>query len=330
MTELIKVDEDTISARAREYASSARAANTRRAYACAWREFARWCEGRQSQALPAQPATVADYIAAIAERGQRASTIAVKLAAIRYAHRSAQAQTDPTASPVVRAVWGGIRRSIGTAQRGKAALAVEELRAMVRVAGDDLRGLRDRALVLVGFAGALRRSELVGLDVEDLRLNGVLRVTVRRSKTDQEGAGIVKTIPATGGELCPVDAVRKWLDASGVKSGAVFRPVDRWGRVRATRLATRDVSRIIKRLADAAGLDARSLAGHSLRAGFVTEAALRGVPEWAIAEVTGHKSLNVLRRYIRQAGRAQADAVRAVLGAPEAARFDAAMNSAGA
>lgn len=309
MNEIIPATGPTpLSAEARAYASNTRALNTRRAYASAWREFEAFCAGRGWPALPAPADAVIAWLAALADAGARASTIGVKLAAIRFAHQS-QA-TDPTALPAVRLVWQGIRRTIGTAQRQKAPVTLDDLRAMARACGDDLRGKRDRALLLVGWAGAFRRSELVGLDVEDLRINGVLRVTLRRSKTDQEGAGSVKVIPAIGGDLCPVAALRAWLDAASIASGAVFRSVDRWGHVRASRLSDRDVARIVKRLAERAGLDPRQFAGHSLRAGFVTTAAKVGVPEWQIQEVTGHRSSDVLRRYIRDAGRGQIEAVR--------------------
>lgn len=301
-----------VAARAHAYVQNTRAQNTRRAYGAAWREFEAFCAKHGYAALPASPNAVIDYITALADSGAKASTISVKLAAIRFAHQS-QA-TDPTALPAVRLVWQGIRRTIGTAQRRKAAVTLDDLRAMVRATGDDLRGLRDRALVLLGWAGAFRRSELAGLDVEDLHINGVLKVHLKRSKTDQEGAGSVKVIPATGNDLCPVAAMRAWLDAADIRSGAVFRSIDRWGHVRGARLTDRDVARIVKRLAEAAGLDPRQFSGHSLRAGFVTSAATAGVPEWQIQEVTGHKSAQVLRRYIRDAGRGQVDAIRAALG----------------
>jgi site-specific recombinase XerD len=297
---------------AADYARANRAQNTMRAYRAAWRAFAAWCEAEGRPALPADPLTVADYLA-FAAQAHKASTLAVHLAAIAAAHKAA-GQPDPTADERVAATMRGIRRVHGQPPVQREPLTLDDLRALVRTCGDDLPGLRDRALLLVGFAAALRRSEIVALDVEHVRINGTLRITIARSKTDQEGQGVVKTIPRLADqELCPVRALRAWLDAAGIASGPVFRSVNRWGKV-GKRLSAYDVARIVKRRAEAAGLDARMLAGHSLRAGFATVAALAGLDAVAIAEVTGHRSLDTLRRYIRAAGRVQADAISRVMG----------------
>jgi len=297
---------------AQDYARANRASNTLRAYRAAWRAFAAWCEAEGRLALPADPLTVADYLAFAAQQ-HKPSTLAVHVAAIRAAHKAA-GHPDPTADERVKATLAGIRRVHGQPPAQREPLTLDDLRALVRACGDDLAGLRDRALLLVGFAAALRRSEIVALDVEHIRLNGVLRITLTRSKTDQEGQGVAKTIPRLAdAELCPVRALRAWLDAAGIASGPIFRSVNRWGKVGA-RLSAYDVARIVKRRAQAAGLDARMLAGHSLRAGFATTAALAGLDAVAIAEVTGHRSLNTLQRYIRAAGRVQADAISRVMG----------------
>ena len=309
---------------AADYARASRAPNTMRAYRFAWRAFAKWCEAEGRLALPADPLTVADYLAFAAQaqkdskahkdsEAHKPSTLAVHLAAIRAAHKAA-GHPDPTADERVAATMRGIRREHGKPPVQREPLSLNDLRALVRACGDDLAGLRDKALLLVGFAGALRRSEIVALDVEHVRLNGVLRITIARSKTDQEGQGITKTIPRLAdAELCPVRALRAWLDAAGIASGPIFRSVNRWGKL-GRRLSPYDVARIVKRRAEAAGLDADMLAGHSLRAGFATQAALAGLDPIAIAEVTGHRNLNTLRKYIRAAGRLQADAISRVMG----------------
>ncbi len=296
---------------AEDYARASRAPNTLRAYRAAWRTFATWCAERGHPALPATPLTVADYLADIAGR-YKASVLAVHRAAIAAAHKAA-GHPNPTTDERVRATLAGIRKVHGQPAAQRDPITLDTLRALVRACGDDLAGLRDRALLLVGFAGALRRSELVALDAEHIRLNGALRITIARSKTDQEGQGYTKTIPRLDDEaICPVRALRAWLDAAGIQSGAVFRSVNRWGQVGA-RLSAYDVARIVKRRAEACGLDARMLAGHSLRAGFVTQAALNGLDMLAIAEVSGHKTLNVLRRYVRAAGKVQSDTIAAVM-----------------
>jgi integrase len=177
----------------------------------------------------------------------------------------------------------------------------EHIRAMVGHLPGSLLGTRDRALILLGYAGAMRRSELVGLDVADLEeADDGLVVLIRRSKTDQAGAGRRIGIPS--GEhagTCPVAAVRAWLEAARLEAGPLFRPVSRHGRVLPTRLSGRAVAEVVKRSLRAAGRPAGRYAGHSLRAGFITQAAMAGVGERAIQDQSGHRSLAVLRRYIR-------------------------------
>jgi integrase len=186
-------------------------------------------------------------------------------------------------------------------QEGKAPALTADVAAMVSRTPDNLLGLRDRALLLFGFAGAFRRSELVGLEIEDLTFteDGV-KVLIRRSKTDQDGAGQVVGI-ARGVNLCPVAALRAWFEASGITSGPIFRPVNRHGQIQPHAITAQVVALVVKRYAEAAGLDAGKYAGHSLRAGLVTSAAMNGVPEYVIQRQTRHKSTAMLRRYIRDA-----------------------------
>lgn len=289
--------------RAREYARQAKAENTLRAYRSDWAHFEEWCSRQGLAPLPAAPATVALYITALAEAGRAVSTIRRRLASISAVHQAAGHQS-PTQDMKVKTIWAGIRRAKGTAQRQVAPIVTEHLRAIVGALQlDTLAGLRDRALLLVGFIGAFRRSELVGLNVEDLTptAEGFV-VTLRRSKTDQEGEGETKAIPyGANAETCPARALRAWLDAAGITSGPVFRAVNRHGQVSARRLSDRAVALIVKRSVEAVGLDASRFSGHSLRAGFATAAARAGASERDIARVTHHKSDRVLRRYIRDA-----------------------------
>ena len=182
-------------------------------------------------------------------------------------------------------------------------MTVADLRMMCGIQGEDLQGIRDSALLLVGFAGALRRSELVGLDVADvIPADGGTILTLRRSKTDQEGAGRQVGIPyGSHRETCPVRSLHRWLEIAELEEGPIFRPIDRHGSVGSTRLSDRSVALIVQRAAKKAGLDPGLFAGHSLRAGLATAAAAAGVSEHDIARTTGHKSVAVLRRYVRTA-----------------------------
>ena len=284
---------------ARDYARAPKAANTLRAYRADWRHFAAWCERHGRSALPAAPETVALYLAELG--GQRkTATIGRRLTAIAQAHKAADHGT-PTTQATVKAVWAGIRRTHGTAQEGKAPALTEDVRRMVTALPDKLLGTRDRALLLVGFAGAFRRSELVALDVADVAETGDgLVVTLRRSKTDQEGAGRRIGIPYGSNPLtCPVRALRAWLELTTIAAGPLFRAVDRHGRLGPGRLSDKAVALVVKRAAAAAGLDPSRYAGHSLRAGLATAAAAANVPERVIALQTGHRSTKILRRYIR-------------------------------
>ena len=206
--------------RAWSYARQAKAPNTLRAYRADCQDFVSWCEARGLQSLPAAPETVALYLTHLAEAGRKASTMQRRLSSISQVHQAA-GHESPTKSAAVRAVWAGVRRERGTAQGGKAPAVTVDIRAMVAALPEGLLGIRDRTLLLVGFAGAFRRSELVGLDVEDVAFTREgLVVTIRRSKTDQEGQGQKVGIPyGSHPSTCPVRALQAWLEASGITSG---------------------------------------------------------------------------------------------------------------
>jgi integrase len=293
---------------ARAFASASRAPRTLDAYACQWRTFAAWCTSRGLVALPALPTTVAAFLVSRVDAGRKVASIALALSAIGAVHKT-RGLVSPTVHPAVTATWEGIRRTLGTAQRRAAPAAVDELRAMLEAlpcAG--LGAVRDRALLLVGFAGAFRRSELEALDVADLsfRAEGLV-VSVRRSKTDQLGEGAEVAISA--GEhaaTCPVRALRAWLELAAVAEGAtvaegaVFRSVDRHGHV-GERLDGAEVSRIVKRAAKRAGLDSSRFSGHSLRAGLATTAAKLGRADRSIMRQGRWASRAMVDRYVRDA-----------------------------
>lgn len=291
----------TLTSRAADYLAASMAANTNRAYQSDARQFAAWCEAAGVQALPASPATVALYLVGLADAGKKASTIDRARAAIRKAHELAGLD-DPTHAAAVVQSLKGIRRTLGSAPTQKAPTLAADIRAMLHTLPDTMKGKRDRALLLLGFAGAFRRAELVAVTVEDINetAEGVT-ITLPRSKTDQEGRGIVKGIlRGSNPDTCPVRALLVWLTAAGITSGPVFRAVDRHGNVKAP-LTAQAVALVVKEAAGAAKLDPAKYAGHSLRAGLVTQAAKNKASVSDIMRQTGHKSVETVNRYIRKA-----------------------------
>jgi integrase len=304
---------ETLADRAQRFAESSSSESTRRAYASDLRSFASFCAAHDLVAFPASPQTVATYVADLAPRA-KASTIRRHLAAIAVTHRRAGLES-PASHRVVRDVVSGVLRQNGSAPRRVDALTINPLAALLlAVDGDDAAGHRDRAILLLGFAGALRRSELAALRVEDLRFtkHGLL-VTIARSKTDQHGEGQEIAIPTVvTTSLCAVRAVRAWLEASGVASGPLFRSLTPHRRVTEAPIGGRDVSNLIQRLARRAGLDG-AFSGHSLRAGFATSAAQAKVPLDVIMRTTRHRSLAVLQGYIRRADAFDAPALSTII-----------------
>ena len=286
---------------ARAFASAARAERTRDAYRYQWARFEAWCDERGFAVCPARPTTLALYLTAWANEGASVATLAQALAAISEAHGVA-GHPSPRKAPEVREVWKGIRRLLGVAPRRVEPMVVERLRELVAVLEDTRIGRRNRALLTMGFAGALRRSELVALDVEDLRFTAEgIEALIRRSKTDQEGAGATVGIPfGSDPATCPVRAIRAWLEDAMHGQGALFRSVSRHGKV-GERLGGRDVARIIKRTALRAGLDPAELAGHSLRSGLATSAAKAGKNDRAIMRQGRWRSRAMVDRYVREA-----------------------------
>jgi site-specific recombinase XerD len=281
--------------RAQALAANSLSDATLRAYDTRWRLFAGWCRERGVECLPADPLTVATWVG---DCGLAYASINVTLAAIGHAHKLAL-MASPTTHPAVRATLRGLAREQGTAQRQVRPLRLSALRRVLDGLPDDYLGQRDRALLLLAFAGGFRRSEIAGLDQTDLAwMEEGLVVTLRRSKTDQTGAGRKVAVPyGSDPATCPVRAVRRWLEVKlsrGDAGAALF--ASRQG----ARLCGAGVAGTVKRRAQAVGLDATDLSGHSLRAGFATEAAAQGASERAIARQTGHRNLQTLRKYIRE------------------------------
>jgi site-specific recombinase XerD len=242
---------------------------------------------------------VAAFLADQAEAGVRPSTLSRRVAAIAYAHDLA-GLPSPASAKAVRVVLGGIRRTKGTRPVRKAPITAERTATMLESMPTTLRGKRDRALLTLGFAGAFRRSELVALEIADLAFEPEgLRVQIQHSKTDQEGQGQEIAIPR-GETLRPVGAVQAWIKAAKITDGKLFRGIDRHGRIGGA-LTAQSVALIVKHYAEAAGLDAREFAGHSLRAGFLTSAADAGADVLRMMEVSRHKRVETVQGYVRRA-----------------------------
>jgi site-specific recombinase XerD len=285
---------------AASFAKEQHAQATRKAYRTDFGLFEAWCVSRGIAAIPALPGTVATFLAAQAGDGVKPSTLSRRLASIRYVHASAN-HPSPTAHEVVKATLAGIRRTQGVAPDRKAPITAERLLQIVALVPNTLRGARDRAILLLGFAGAFRRSELAALEVRDLEfLPDGLRVAIRRSKTDQEGEGQAIAI-VRGSCACPVETVRQWLERAKITAGPVFRPIAKGGRVTEFALTPHSVGIIVKTYAGRAGFDMREFGAHSLRAGFLTSAAMRGASIFKMMDVSRHKSVDTLRSYVRDA-----------------------------
>jgi site-specific recombinase XerD len=287
---------------AREVAARAIADSTKRAYTYDWWCFSSWCEAHRVRALPASVRTLRAYIRHMAKSGFKAATIRRALMTIGRAHRHA-GQEPATADEKVLVVLHGTLKDIGVVQKAAQPFFPEDLRKAHLKLGDGLRGIRDRALSALCFTGAFRRSEVVSLDVADLdfRADGNLMVILRRSKTDQLGAG--RKVPISRGryeETCPVRTVQAWLAAAGITEGAIFRSFSRHGKLTDARASYQTVHRLAKEIAALAELpNPESYSGHSFRAGFVTTANRLGKSESKIMDVTGHRDRRTLQRYIR-------------------------------
>lgn len=281
-----------VSAQVEQYLQASLSENTRRAYSNDLEHFLRW-GGR----IPSSPEAVASYLAEHANTLSSA-TLGRRVAAIGRAHK-VKRLPSPAHSEMVKATLQGIRRTTGSAQRRVTPVLLHDVRAMVKQLSG-MKGLRDKALLLTGFAGAFRRSELVSICVEDIQfVDEGLVIRLRRGKTDQTGSGRNIAIPFMRGKCCPVRAVIEWLALSEITEGALFRGVDRYGNMTERGLSPQSVALIVKQCAGAIGLDAQHFSGHSLRAGFVTSAAKSGASTWKICQQTGHQSEAVMQRYIR-------------------------------
>lgn len=274
--------------------------NTRRTYADGWQAFEEFCDEEGLSALPADPHVVVAFMEHLAVSGYAYNTIESRLTAIGAVHHQ-QKLENPCNSDPVRRQRKNLRRTMDTTGDGKKPLLLKHIDQILEVIDDtSLQGVRDRALLLVGFAGAFRRSELRSINVGDIEtVKGGKIIRLRQSKTDQDGEGIIKQIPDKVSFDSPNKALDLWLEAGKIYSGAVFRMVDRWENVRDTRLTGRAILDVVQKYVQKIGLDPAAYGAHSLRSGFLTQGYLNGVGEHELAQVSNHESLETLRGYQR-------------------------------
>ena len=306
---------------AKRFARAAKSSSTRGAYESDWADFERFCHLHAVEALPAAPQTIATYIAALARHGPaiprlrrgadgepeafvRPATVATirrRLVGISQKHKM-QGFPSPTGHLAVTEVMKGIAVELKVAQVKKSALTFDLLEIALRYVDASLRGVRDRALLLVAFAGAFRRSEVAGIRIEDLdfRPGGVV-VLLRSSKTDQEGQGARVPLPRQKSSVvCPVASLEAWIEQAGIESGPVFRAFSPRNELKENAMNGRDVAEVLKRLVGIAEIDG-DFSGHSFRSGFITSGIRKGVPERDLMRITRHRSERVFRGYIEEA-----------------------------
>jgi len=296
------------------YVAAARAANTMRGYRSDWREYTGWCQQHRFEPLPSAAGTVTGYLSELARHGAKVGTMSRRLSAIRFAHQLRDL-ADPTENARVVAVWEGIRRTHGAPPEQASPLMPPDLfdvvnacpvtrtwKSKTRTVEADMAGMRDQALLLVGFVAALRRSELAALQVSDVaeHPNGLV-VALPRSKTNQRGDhSELVVLPRAGNpSRCPVTTLRRWLGTAHISDGPVFRPVSKGNRPLPRPLNPESINTLIQAAIARAGIDPAGYSAHSLRAGFVTYAHLRGASDRAIAHQTRHRSLATVGTYIR-------------------------------
>lgn len=292
-----------LSEKSKKRMKKARSDNTLRAYEADWTDFFDWCKHNQLTALPAESETIVNYINDLADHA-KSNTVSRRLSAISENHIAAGFVSDnPATSGLVKNALNAIRREKGTLQKGKTPLLIEDLLEIAALFDTtDIVGIRDKALLFLGFAGAFRRSELVHIQVQELTFTREgLVIFIKNSKGDQLGEGNYIAIPySSKPKICTVSAVKEWLIISNITNGPLFRPLTKNHKIRDTQLSDKSVALIVKKYIDLLGFDSSEFAGHSLRRGFATSAAQHNVNEREIMQQTRHKSEKMVRRYIEQ------------------------------
>ena len=285
---------------------SSKAINTIRAYKSDFKDFGAFCAKHSFRALPTEPKIVALYLTYLSGKDAKMSTLRRRLVSIGMIHKLKGHYLD-TKHPVIIENLMGIKRTKGSIQRGKKPILINQLKAIIDVINkektEEIKKIRDKSIILVGFGGGFRRTELVSVDYEDLEFvpEGV-KITLRRSKTDQFGEGMTKGLPYFSNEIyCPVVHLKKWIKISNIKEGPVFRRFAKGCSLTSNRLTDQSVVLLIKRYLALAGIENKNYSGHSLRSGLATVSAESGADERSIMAMTGHKTTQMVRRYIKEA-----------------------------
>ena len=284
---------------------NSKAKNTVRAYKSDFKDFSLFCVQNDFKNLPSDPKIVSLYLTHLSTKDIKISTIKRRLVSIGVIHKMKGHYLD-IKHPLIIENLMGIKRRKGTIQKGKKPLLIRDLKAIIDVINqqkiEDIKKLRDKTIILIGFSGGFRRNEIVSLDVDDLEFvyEGV-KITVKKSKTDQFGEGFIKALPYFENELyCPVISLKRWLNISKITKGSIFRRFTKGSNLSNNRLTDQTVALLIKEYLKLAGIDSSNYSGHSLRSGFATSAAESGVEERSIMAMTGHKSTEMVRRYIKE------------------------------
>ena len=284
---------------------NSKATNTVRAYKSDFKDFSLFCVQNGFKNLPSDPKIVSLYLTHLSTKNIKISTIKRRLVSIGVIHKMKGHYLD-TKHPLIIENLMGIKRRKGTVQKGKKPLLIRGLKAIIDIINqeqiEDIKKLRDKTMILVGFSGGFRRNEIVSLDVDDLEFvyEGV-KITVKKSKTDQFGEGFIKALPYFENELyCPVISLKRWLNISKITKGSIFRRFTKGSNLSNNRLTDQTVALLIKEYLKLTGMDSSNYSGHSLRSGFATSAAESGVEERSIMAMTGHKSTEMVRRYIKE------------------------------
>ena len=301
VTDIKSLQEETL-----KNLQNSKANNTVRAYKSDFKDFGLFCAQNGFKNLPSDPKIVSLYLTHLSTREVKLSTIKRRLVSIGVIHKMKGHYLD-TKHPVIVENLMGIKRRKGTVQKGKKPILINELRKILNIIDEqnspDIKKLRDKSIILIGFSGGFRRHEIISLDYEDLDfVYEGLKITVKRSKTDQFGEGTIKALPYTKeSPYCPVTTLERWLKISKINKGPIFRRFSKGSNLSNNRLTDQSVAIIIKNYLNKAGIDSKSYSGHSLRSGFATTAAESGVEERTIMAMTGHKSTEMVRRYIKEA-----------------------------